>query len=69
MPRCSTNIRMPCKPLAGLKIVSLAVNLPGPVAAARLRNLGAERHEDRTARRRSARPRLSAVVSGAAMKT
>ena len=29
------------KPLAGLKIVSLAVNLPGPVAAARLRDLGA----------------------------
>jgi crotonobetainyl-CoA:carnitine CoA-transferase CaiB-like acyl-CoA transferase len=29
------------RPLAGLKIVSLAVNLPGPVAAARLRDLGA----------------------------
>ena len=29
------------KPLAGLKIVSLAVNLPGPVAAARLRDFGA----------------------------
>jgi alpha-methylacyl-CoA racemase len=29
------------QPLAGLKIVSLAVNLPGPVAAARLRDLGA----------------------------
>ena len=29
------------KPLAGLKIVSLAVNLPGPVAVARLRDLGA----------------------------
>jgi alpha-methylacyl-CoA racemase len=29
------------KPLAGLKIVSLAVNLPGPVAAGRLRDLGA----------------------------
>ena len=30
------------KPLTGLKVVSLAVNLPGPVAAARLRNLGAD---------------------------
>jgi crotonobetainyl-CoA:carnitine CoA-transferase CaiB-like acyl-CoA transferase len=29
------------KPLADLKIVSMAVNLPGPVAAARLRDLGA----------------------------
>jgi alpha-methylacyl-CoA racemase len=29
------------KPLAGLKIVSLAINLPGPVAAGRLRDLGA----------------------------
>jgi crotonobetainyl-CoA:carnitine CoA-transferase CaiB-like acyl-CoA transferase len=29
------------KPLAGLKVLSLAVNLPGPVAAARLRDLGA----------------------------
>jgi crotonobetainyl-CoA:carnitine CoA-transferase CaiB-like acyl-CoA transferase len=29
------------KPLAGLKIVTLAINLPGPVAAGRLRNLGA----------------------------
>jgi crotonobetainyl-CoA:carnitine CoA-transferase CaiB-like acyl-CoA transferase len=29
------------RPLAGLKIVSLAVNLPGPVAVARLRDLGA----------------------------
>jgi alpha-methylacyl-CoA racemase len=29
------------KPLAGLKIVSLAINLPGPVAAARMRDLGA----------------------------
>jgi crotonobetainyl-CoA:carnitine CoA-transferase CaiB-like acyl-CoA transferase len=28
-------------PLAGLKIVSLAINLPGPVAAGRLRDLGA----------------------------
>jgi crotonobetainyl-CoA:carnitine CoA-transferase CaiB-like acyl-CoA transferase len=29
------------KPLADLKVVSLAINLPGPVAAARLRDLGA----------------------------
>jgi alpha-methylacyl-CoA racemase len=29
------------KPLAGLKVVTLAVNLPGPVAAAALRDLGA----------------------------
>ena len=29
------------KPLAGLKVVSLAINLPGPVAAGRLRDLGA----------------------------
>jgi alpha-methylacyl-CoA racemase len=29
------------QPLAGLKIVSLAINLPGPVAAGRLRDLGA----------------------------
>jgi alpha-methylacyl-CoA racemase len=29
------------RPLAGLKIVSLAINLPGPVAAGRLRDLGA----------------------------
>jgi alpha-methylacyl-CoA racemase len=28
-------------PLAGVKVVSLAVNIPGPVAAARLRELGA----------------------------
>jgi crotonobetainyl-CoA:carnitine CoA-transferase CaiB-like acyl-CoA transferase len=30
------------KPLAGLKIVTLAINLPGPVAAGRLRDLGAQ---------------------------
>ncbi|HET7479119.1 MAG TPA: CoA transferase [Rubrobacteraceae bacterium] len=30
------------QPLAGTRLVSLAVNLPGPVAAARLRDLGAE---------------------------
>jgi alpha-methylacyl-CoA racemase len=29
------------KPLADLKVVSLAINLPGPIAAARLRDLGA----------------------------
>jgi alpha-methylacyl-CoA racemase len=29
------------KPLSGLKIVSLAINLPGPFAAGRLRDLGA----------------------------
>jgi alpha-methylacyl-CoA racemase len=29
------------EPLAGLKIVSLAINLPGPVAVGRLRDLGA----------------------------
>jgi alpha-methylacyl-CoA racemase len=29
------------KPLSGLQIVSLAINLPGPVAAGRLRDLGA----------------------------
>jgi len=29
------------RPLAGFRIVSLAVNIPGPVAAARLRDLGA----------------------------
>jgi alpha-methylacyl-CoA racemase len=29
------------KPLVGLKIVSLAINLPGPFAASRLRDLGA----------------------------
>lgn len=29
-------------PLAGLRVVSLAVNLPGPLAAARLRELGAD---------------------------
>jgi alpha-methylacyl-CoA racemase len=29
------------KPLAGLKILSLAINLPGPFAASRLRDLGA----------------------------
>ncbi|MBA2476207.1 MAG: CoA transferase, partial [Actinobacteria bacterium] len=30
------------RPLAGTRVVSLAVNTPGPVAAARLRELGAE---------------------------
>jgi alpha-methylacyl-CoA racemase len=29
------------KPLAGLRVVSLSVNLPGPIAAARLRDFGA----------------------------
>lgn len=29
-------------PLAGIRIVSLAINLPGPAAAARLRSLGAD---------------------------
>jgi alpha-methylacyl-CoA racemase len=32
----------PDKPLAGLAIVSLAINLPGPVAIGRLRDLGAK---------------------------
>lgn len=31
----------PAKPLAGCTVVNLGVNLPGPVAAARLRDLGA----------------------------
>lgn len=32
----------PWRPLAGLRVVSLAVNVPGPVAAARLAAMGAE---------------------------
>lgn len=32
---------MPLKPLTGFTIVSLAINVPGPVAAAELRDLGA----------------------------
>lgn len=34
--------RSDLKPLADLRIVTLALNLPGPVAAARLRDLGAQ---------------------------
>lgn len=30
------------KPLAGVRVVSLAINLPGPLAAARLAELGAD---------------------------
>ena len=33
---------MPQAPLEGLRVLSLAVNLPGPLAAARLRSLGAD---------------------------
>lgn len=33
------------KPLAGVRVLSLALNLPGPAAAARLRALGAEVHK------------------------
>ncbi len=32
---------MPMKPLEGLRVVTVALNLPGPVACARLRDLGA----------------------------
>lgn len=35
-------VRPEQQPLDGLRVVSLAVNLPGPLAAARLRELGAE---------------------------
>ncbi len=37
----SASVPAAAAPLAGLKIVSLAINLPGPVAAGRLRDLGA----------------------------
>jgi alpha-methylacyl-CoA racemase len=39
MPDASSNR---FQPLAGLKIVSLAINLPGPVAIGRLRDMGAQ---------------------------
>ena len=32
----------PLRPLQGMQVVSLAVNVPGPVAAAQMRNLGAD---------------------------
>ena len=36
---------MASQPLAGLRVISLALNVPGPVAASRLRALGAEVHK------------------------
>ena len=33
---------MSAAPLAGVRVVTIALNLPGPVAAARLQELGAE---------------------------
>ena len=36
---------MTSQPLAGLRVISTAVNVPGPVAAARLRGMGAEVHK------------------------
>ena len=38
---CIVNAMQDRPPLAGVRVVSLAVNLPGPLAAARLRELGA----------------------------
>ncbi len=38
----SASVTAANSPLAGLTIVSLAINLPGPVAAGRLRDLGAQ---------------------------
>ena len=38
---CIVNAMQDMLPLAGVRVVSLAVNLPGPLAAARLRELGA----------------------------
>lgn len=35
-------MRSKTAPLDGFRVVSLAVNLPGPLAAARLREMGAE---------------------------
>lgn len=41
MPRPDTNTAPPA-PLAGFRVLTLAVNVPGPVAAARMLRLGAE---------------------------
>ncbi len=42
MPEPAPAASAPDAPLAGVRVVTTAVNLPGPVAAARLRDLGAE---------------------------